>query len=138
MAITVVNSTPTVSAVTLKNADKVTVAGTKIKASSVLSLKEEAGKTDSLVQDITLTFASKFAVRLDEKTGNLYLDADNNGTKAATELTVGTVSITETIKGAPTGTTIATQAGDKGSVVYSVKNTSGNVIATSVVSVEVE
>ena len=143
-AIEVVNSTPTVSAVTLKNADKVTTAATDIKASSVLSLKEEAGKTDFLVQDITLTFASKFAVRLDEKTGNLYLDADNNGTlnvkndNTPIELVVGTVSITETIQGTPKGTTIATQSGDKGSVVYSVKNASGNVIATSVVSVEVE
>ena len=136
-AITVVNSTPTVSAVTLKETDKVTTA-TEIKADSVLSLKAEAGKTDRLVQDITLTFPSKFAVRLDEKTGNLYLDADNNGTKAATELVVGTVSITETIQESPIGTTIATKAGDKGSVVYSVKNTSGHVIATSVISVDVE
>jgi hypothetical protein len=140
-AITVKNSTPTVSTITVKTAEKVTVAATNVTASSVLTLKTETNK-DSLVQNITLTTASTFAVRLDETTGQLYLDANNDGnlngtTGAPTELVVGTVSITENIKGSVSGTTIATQVGDKGSVVYSIKDASSKVIATSVVNVEV-
>jgi SbsC C-terminal domain/Bacterial Ig-like domain (group 2) len=143
LPITVVNSTPTVSAITLKSAEKVTTA-TTIKADSVLTLKDDLGSgKDKAVQNITLTTASSKAVRLDETTGKLYLDADNDGSLDVdgsgnpTELVVGTVAITENISGSATGTTIATVAGDKGSVVYTVKDASGKVIATSVIDVEV-
>jgi hypothetical protein len=135
LAITVVDSTPTVSAITLKSAEKVTTA-TNITASSVLTLKTETNK-DSVVQNITLTTASTKAIRLDETTGKIYLDTDNNGAYDTGELVVGTVEITENISGSATGTTIATAPGDKGSVVYSVKDASGKVIATSVIDVEV-
>jgi Bacterial Ig-like domain (group 2) len=135
LAITVVDSTPTVSAITLKSAEKVTTA-TNITASSVLTLKTETNK-DSVVQNITLTTASTKAIRLDETTGKIYLDTDNDGAYDTEELVVGTVEITENISGSATGTTIATAPGDKGSVVYSVKDASGKVIATSVIDVEV-
>ncbi|WPZ18130.1 S-layer homology domain-containing protein [Geobacillus subterraneus] len=135
LAITVVDSTPTVSAITLKSAEKVTTA-TNITASSVLTLKTETNK-DSVVQNITLTTASTKAIRLDETTGKIYLDTDNDGAYDTGELVVGTVEITENISGSATGTTIATAPGDKGSVVYSVKDASGKVIATSVIDVEV-
>ncbi|MEK3799696.1 hypothetical protein MHI18_15975 [Peribacillus sp. FSL H8-0477] len=135
LAITVNNSTPTVSEVTLKNADKVITPGTDITASSVLTLKADSG--DDIVQNITLSATTSKAVRLDETTGNIYLDTDANGAYDESELVVGTVSITENIAAIAVGTTIATTAGDKGSVVYAVKNASGKVIATTVVDVEV-
>ena len=56
VAITVKNSTPTISAVTTKTADKVTTA-TTVDAASVLTLKAETGK-DAVVQNITLTTAT--------------------------------------------------------------------------------
>jgi len=136
LPITVVNSTPTVSAITLKSADKVTKA-TNITADSVLTLKDDKSGKDKAVQNITLTTASSKEVRLDETSGKLYLDTNNSGTYDPGELVVGTVSITENISGSATGTSIATNLGDKGSVVYSVKDTSDKVIATSVIDVDV-
>ena len=52
---------------------------------------------------------------------------------------VGEVSITENIKSDPTNaTSVATEAGDKGSVVYTIKDANNKVITTAVVDVEVK
>jgi len=135
LEITVVDSTPTISAITLKSAEKVTKA-TNITADFVISLKEDIANKDKAVQDITLSTTSSKAVRL-ASNGTLYLDADKDGEYDTNELIVGTVTVTENIPGVVSGTSIATAAGDKGNVVYSVKDVSGKVIATSVVDVEV-
>lgn len=136
VAITVVNSTPTISAVTTKVADKVTTA-TTVDAASVLTLKAETGK-DAVVENITLTTTTSKAVRLDAATGEIYVDADGNGALDQGELVVGTVSVTENLKNDTTTTSIATQTGDKGSVVYTIKDANGKVTTTAVVDVEVK
>lgn len=133
-AITVKNSTPTLSAITIKTADKVTTA-TTIDTTNVLTLKAADG--DDIVENITLTTATTKDIRLDVVTGQIYLD--NDGSKGFTtgDLEVGTIALTENISGSPVGTTIVTKAGDKGSVVYTVKDVNGKAIATSIVDVEV-
>jgi len=137
VTITVKNSTPSISSVVVKQVDKVTTVGS-ITAESVLSLRADiVGNVDKSVENVTLSTPSKFKVRLDTTNGMLYLDADNDGTYDTGEVKVGTMAITENISGTPSGTTITTAAGDKGTVVYSIKNASGSVVATSVIDIEV-
>ena len=138
VAITVKNSTPTISAVTTEAADKVTTA-TTVDAASVLTLKAETAKDAVVSQNITLTTATSKSVRLDAVTGKIYVDADEDGNLDGTELVVGEVSITENITSAPTNaTSVATVARDKGSIVYTIKDANSKVITTAVVDVEVK
>ncbi|MEJ9210472.1 S-layer homology domain-containing protein [Bacillus smithii] len=147
VAITVKDSTPTVATATLKSVDKVTKAGTTLNAGSVLTLNDDDldPSTDNVVQNITLTTPSNNKVRITDD-GKLYLDANKNGTLdkdgsgKPTEVVVGTLNITENITSDPTTGTVSitTASGDKGSIVYSVKDNSGKVIATQVIDVDAQ
>lgn len=138
VAITVKDSTPTVAAVGLKSVDKVTKASTTLDASSVLSLNADLPSGDKAVQNITLTTPSKNPVRITDD-GTLYLDADGSGDYDSSKDTkVGALSITENIASQPTNVSITTASGDKGSIVYSVKDNSGKVVATQVIDVDVQ
>lgn len=147
VAITVKDSTPTVATATLKSVDKVTKAGTTLNAGSVLTLNDDDSdsSTDNVVQNITLTTPSNNKVRITDD-GTLYLDANKNGkldkdsSGKPTEVVVGTLNITENIASDPTSGTVSitTKSGDKGSIVYSVKDNSGKVIATQVIDVDAQ
>ncbi|MGG1480671.1 S-layer homology domain-containing protein [Bacillus smithii] len=147
VAITVKDSTPTVATATLKSVDKVTKAGTTLNAGSVLTLNDDDSdsSTDNVVQNITLTTPSNNKVRITDD-GTLYLDANKNGkldkdsSGKPTEVVVGTLNITENIASDPTPGTVSitTKSGDKGSIVYSVKDNSGKVIATQVIDVDAQ
>lgn len=136
--VNVVNTTPVISNITMKNIEKV-VAPTTLNPSSVLTLKTD-GSNDVIVENITLSTANTFPVRMDDA-GQIYLDANNNGGLDTDELVVGNVSAVNNF-GATVSATVGTQilAGNKGTVVYTVKRGSaatGSVIATSVIEVDV-
>ncbi|MDQ0218449.1 Ig-like domain-containing protein [Peribacillus cavernae] len=143
VTVNVTDSTPTLKTITLKEVNKVTRAGA-VEADDVLSLKPSEGvNIDRAVQNLTLTTSSTNVVRLDEATGKLYLDNPaGTGSMVGTfeqdkETPIGTIGITENLAGAPVGTTYTVAAGSKGTLVYSIKDSSGKVVATQVIEVEV-
>lgn len=136
--VNVVNTTPVISNIVLKDVDKV-VAPTTLSPATVLTLKAEAGK-NPVVENITLSSANTFPVRLADS-GKIYLDADNDGALDSGELVVGNVSAVNNF-GAIVSSSIETPivSGNQGTVVYTVKrgtDATGAVIATSVIEVKV-
>lgn len=150
--ITVGDTTPVLSGVAFKTASTVSYIGKVVAAADVLTLTSSAG--DEIVSGITLSAANGHAIRMVDTTsakakGTLYIDKDDNGTwttgdhelglvdaKPVTGFTNAGTAKTFTISDVTAG--YSTVAGDKGTILFTVKDTAGNIVASTTVSVDVK
>jgi hypothetical protein len=143
VTVTVNDSTPVLQSVTFKDKAKV-VATETVDLDDVFTIT--ADTNDDVLGNVTLSTVSDKKVRVTPGAAAnepvvIYLDADNDGNyNANNDVLLGTVTVFEDITNATADVqngSVAVDAGDKGNIVFTVKDASGKVIATKVVEVDI-
>jgi len=143
--VTVTNTGYSINSVSFKSVPTIDYKGKAITVRDVLDIV--ASHNDDIVKGITLNKATAHAIRIDEATAELYIDADGNGLYTAGEVKLATVTA-EVVTGAtnlPVGpiadvfTGVTTSAsGDKGTVVFKVMTGPTTIKASTSVNVDVK
>lgn len=145
VTVTVTDNAPKITKVDWINPGTVNYKNEKLNFVDVLTVTERES-SDDIVKGITLSPSTVGQVRIadEDKSGKLYIDKDGNGQLDATDVTLGDLSVKATsdsstnlqsVSNAVEGVTTA--AGDKGTLIFTVKDTKGNIVATTSVTVDV-
>ncbi|GIN64109.1 hypothetical protein J27TS8_41020 [Robertmurraya siralis] len=143
--ITVTNTGYSINSVSFKTVPTIDYKNKTITVRDVLDVV--SSHNDDIVKGITLNKPTAHAIRIDEATGELYIDADGNGLYTPGEVVLATVT-GEVASGATnlqvgafdifTGIT-TTATGDKGTVIFKVLENDGKTIkASTSVNVDVK
>ncbi|KAB7707430.1 hypothetical protein F9802_06670 [Bacillus aerolatus] len=145
VTVAVVDNAPKITKVDWVNRGTVNYVGETLNFLDALEVTEREN-SDDVVKGITLSPASVGQVRIKDNSnsGDLYLDKDGNGTFNGEDVDLGALEIKatsnssanlKTATNAITGTT--TVAGDKGILVYTLKDKNDNIVATTSITVDV-
>ncbi|WP_338751907.1 S-layer homology domain-containing protein [Bacillus sp. FJAT-52991] len=149
VTVTVTDNAPKITKVDWVNPGTVNYKGEQLNYVDVLTVTERDNAAD-IVKGITLSPSAVGQVRIQDEAGNLavgalFLDKDGNGIFDGDDVELGSLEMTAT---SDSNFTIAgdikagvtTAAGDKGTLVYKIKDASDdkNIVATTSVTVDVK